>query len=248
MFISPPRTRFDLNFNLLGIPARVHPMFWLASLFLGMGPDTPPAFVILFIGVAFVSILVHEMGHALTARWYGNEPEVILYWMGGLAVYPRARESAWEKFLITAAGPGAGFILAGVVAGLLYATGYGVPFPFLGTIGGGNDLLSVNPNLAEVAIQMLFVNIAWGLVNLLPIYPLDGGQMLLALLSMADVRQAFDKTLITSMVAAGICGMVSLGLVPVLDSLFLPLFFILMAVNSWMLRRAMIHGALDEER
>ena len=61
---EPPRTPYDLNFSLLGIPVRIHPFFWLAGLLLGPRQGGPPA-ILLWIAAVFLAILVHELGHAL---------------------------------------------------------------------------------------------------------------------------------------------------------------------------------------
>ncbi len=58
-------TQFDLKFRLLGVPVRVHPFFWVVSAVMGWRTNNLPA-VLLWVGCVFVSILVHEFGHALT--------------------------------------------------------------------------------------------------------------------------------------------------------------------------------------
>ena len=68
LFTEPNRTPYDLRFNLFGIPVRVHPLFWLVAAILGAGSDPDPIELLLWIGTVFVSILIHEMGHALAAR------------------------------------------------------------------------------------------------------------------------------------------------------------------------------------
>jgi stage IV sporulation protein FB len=62
---EPPPTQADLHFRLFGIPVRVHPFFWVATLFLGMaGKTADPVNTLIWVAVVFVSILVHEFGHA----------------------------------------------------------------------------------------------------------------------------------------------------------------------------------------
>ena len=69
---EPPRTGGDLNFQLFGIPVRVHPLFWLIAVLLGISGDPQPAEILLWVVAVFVSILVHELGHALTMRAFGH--------------------------------------------------------------------------------------------------------------------------------------------------------------------------------
>ena len=95
MILGEPRpTRFDLNFSLMGFPVRVHPAFFILPLLLGAG-FTGLAYqiglnagvILLVLAVVFfVSILVHELGHALAFRYYGYPCRIMLYWMGGLAI------------------------------------------------------------------------------------------------------------------------------------------------------------------
>jgi membrane-associated protease RseP (regulator of RpoE activity) len=123
MLFEPPRTRFDLSFTFAGVPVRVHPLFWLVAVLLGFSARDPVS-VVIWVGVVFVSILVHEFGHALAMRHYGESPRIVLHTLGGLTIAePTPWGRTWanvspgvrQQILISAAGPGAGFLLAGVV-------------------------------------------------------------------------------------------------------------------------------------
>jgi hypothetical protein len=105
---EPARTPYDLNFSLLGIPVRVHPMFWLVALLLGFRGNPKPQELVLWVAVVFVSILVHELGHALAARAHGWEPWITLHGFGGLASYRPTRQTPRSRILITLAGPAPG--------------------------------------------------------------------------------------------------------------------------------------------
>ena len=67
---------------------RIHPFFWIIVLILGLDFDrrTPPEEVIGWILAVLVSILIHELGHAVVQRRYGGHPRIILYGLGGMAV------------------------------------------------------------------------------------------------------------------------------------------------------------------
>ena len=91
MFLSEPgRTSYDLEFSCFGFPVRVHPAFFIMPLLLGRGLITPEVNtgvgLVLVTAIFFVSILVHELGHALAFRYYGLPSRIVLYWMGGLAI------------------------------------------------------------------------------------------------------------------------------------------------------------------
>lgn len=191
MLGEPPHTEYDWKFNLFGIPVRVHPFFWLVTLLMGF-KDASSADIIIWIGVVFLSIMVHEFGHAFAIQYFGWSPRVVLHGFGGLAIHD-SNTSTWSgggrrsqrtpntQILISLAGPAAGFALAALVVLLIHVTGHYLgKYPVLGVnipLGRDTGTLISNPNLVEFIVQMLFVNIYWGILNLMPIYPLDGGQV-----------------------------------------------------------------------
>lgn len=172
MFIEPQRTAFDLRWRMFGIHVRVHPTFWLFSAAFGWGylrAGLP--FLLLWIACSFLSILIHELGHVIMGRLAGQPGNIILYGMGGLAVGQYQYARRWQRIAISLAGPAAGFLFLGLVIGTSYLfqeyllhridpradwRGY-----FLATFG-----------------MLFFMNLAWNLLNLIPVYPLDGGQVL----------------------------------------------------------------------
>jgi stage IV sporulation protein FB len=203
MLGMPATTDFDLNFRLLRIPVRIHPFFWVLSAALGWeGRDG--AQVLVWIACVFVSILVHEFGHGLTARALsGQRPTVVLYAMGGLCFTDGEDRSAGRRIAMILMGPGAGFLLAGVVAALEAA--------LLGSINFGafnwyfHDAPRWTSGLMYVAFgDLLWINLFWGLVNLFPIYPLDGGQIAQTLLKMHNRREGARRGFILSLVTAGL--------------------------------------------
>jgi stage IV sporulation protein FB len=203
---EPPQSPYDLHFSLLGIPVRVHPLFWAVALLFGLSGNQKPLDMLLWVGTVFVSILVHEMGHALAARSYGWPPRITLHSFGGLASYHPTFHNTRSQILITAAGPGAGFLFAGLIIALIALAGHRVIFGWqFGVLPLRFDLFESMP-LNRLIVDLLYVNIFWGLINLLPVYPLDGGQIsreLLALVSPADsVRQSLWLSVITAAAVA----------------------------------------------
>ena len=112
MLGEPPPTPADLHFRLFGFPIRVHPFFWVVILILGMGGlgggQADPVETLIWVAVAFISILVHELGHAVLQRRYGGHPWITLYGMGGLSSCDDCDRSPVSQILISAAGPVAG--------------------------------------------------------------------------------------------------------------------------------------------
>src|ERR1051325_7446267 len=184
------------------------------GLFFGFNAEQP-ILILIAIFVIFVSILVHELGHALMMRRFGRESHIVLYMMGGLAIEgsgssfggfrSRGSRNTHEQVLISAAGPGAGFVLAAIVVAILYALGGSVawypltdwfPLP-IPSANLGNNLGEVreNLNLRHFLNLVLWFNIVWGAVNLLPVFPLDGGQIAQTLMVAKDPWGGLTRSL-----------------------------------------------------
>jgi stage IV sporulation protein FB len=163
-----------IRFSLFGIPVEVQPFFWITLVILGgaNGADTSSEIfrILLFVIAGFISILVHELGHALTARSFGAFSRITLQAFGGYAAYSGVRLNRWQSFLVTAAGPAIQIILGLVV-------------------------LLVFPHTTEFSRDgryflwiLMFISFFWAILNLLPVLPLDGGQMLNAALGPARIK------------------------------------------------------------
>jgi len=189
-------TQYDLRFSLFGIPVRVHPLFWLMAAFVVWNAvEGRLDLVVIGMIVVFVSVLVHELGHAFVMRAYGWPPNILLYHFGGLAMSPMARSlSPLRSILLSLAGPFAGFLLYGIVWSFDFYL-HQIQSPWL---------LQIR---VFVAIYFLkWVNLYWGLLNLLPIYPLDGGQVSRSLFSMWRTSGVADSLKLSILTAAGIAG------------------------------------------
>jgi stage IV sporulation protein FB len=253
MLAEPARTPYDVKFRFLGFPVRIHPFFWLTSLltYRAGGGDLRPAFI--WAGVVFVSILIHETGHALAARVCRERPWIVLHGMGGLCVHEGRFLTISERLLISFCGPGAGFILAAIV----FLFGYiaiGVrPLDVLALydIGPGDvdaafaSLRRLNYVGRFVFIQMIWVNLCWGLVNLLPIWPLDGGQMSEALFERSGANAPMRSTHILSIATSALMAIV--GFVRK-DEFLLIFFLIFAAYNFYVLRATGGYGGYRTER
>ena len=180
-------TPYDLRFSLFGIPVRVHPLFWLISAVMGWREDLN--LTLIWIGCVFFSVLVHELGHAIAARAFGWPPQIVLYAMGGYASFLPTYGYTMGRAVVTLlAGPGAGFVLYGLLAAGLELMIRSGERP--------SDLM------IYVFLQLKFINLWWGLVNLLPVYPLDGGQISRELFSHWQGRRGLTSSLQLSLVAA----------------------------------------------
>jgi Zn-dependent protease len=210
MFGEPQRTQADLNFTLFRIPIRVHPWFWLIGLLLGPHQADPPA-ILTWMAAFFLGVLCHELGHALLMRNFGYFPWITLYGLGGMASYDRPHgpsgqwADSWRQIFISAAGPLAGFLVAGVTVALVRASGHAVTYvigaPF-GLMVRPLDVIG-NMRLTFFVFDLLFVTIVYGILNLLPIYPLDGGHIAREVFLLINPRGGIRQSLWLSVFAAG---------------------------------------------
>ncbi len=207
MIQDPPESVYDVHFRVFGIPTRVTWGFWVAAIVLGWSYcnswdesfaradiDTPGAPILLLIWsfAVFVSILVHELGHALVMRYYGMSTRMVLYHFGGLAIANRfgawngARRSsndARDSLLISAAGPAAQLLLALVVYLIgrslqmqmeldwLLSRYFGIEPPDVPVPSSAASFVLIN--------SLVTPSVMWALLNLLPIIPMDGGNIML---------------------------------------------------------------------
>ena len=158
-----------LRFELFGFPVSIHWPFWLVCFLLGNGFVMKSAAdfyrVLLWTISIFLSILIHELGHAFVGRKYGAVPVIHLHGLGGLTAFPGKRFSRRQHLAVTAAGPAFSFALA--LAALLF--------------------VSIIPPTSQqdfwrLAGLLSVINLFLTILNLLPILPLDGGQILRNLL------------------------------------------------------------------
>ncbi len=199
---EPQSSQYDWRFQLFGFPIRVSWLFWAVSAALGynwaMSLQTTYAdrnisinlgvVLAIWVAVTFVSILVHELGHALAFRYFGIRCDIVLYQMGGLAIPGagmvwgrngrRKQLSHFDQILISAAGPAIQLLLAVLVGIVAILCGVSVSeFRWLADYLQLECSIPLNPMVYASIKFMVTSSIWWALINLLPIYPLDGGQI-----------------------------------------------------------------------
>ncbi len=227
---EPARTQADINFSLFGFRVRVHPFFWLIALVLGMGGrgKADPVETVLWMVVMFVSIVVHELGHAFAIRKYGGDCWITLYGFGGLASSNWVDRTPRQQILVSAAGPAAGFLLAALVLAGVHLAGHNVRF-VPDVVPVRFDLFA-NQHLTLLVWYLLVINILWGFLNLLPIYPLDGGQIAREILVQQNPGRGVIQSLWLSVFTGGCLAI--FGLVYA-DSFFMAIMFGLLAYSSY---------------
>ncbi len=248
---EPPETQYDLRFNFLGFPVRVSWTFWLGAIVIGHGfaqgidlsnqglsPGIGPL-LLLWTLCVLVSILIHELGHALAFRQFGIQSSIVLYHFGGLAIpigslrpgVSANRLSEKQDLWVTAAGPLAQLISAAVVIAVVKILGYSVPFLPLGVsalpgLSEGKQIDSFG--LLVLLIFYLYPSIFWAVLNLMPVWPLDGGRITrsLVLLSGGTTSQALWISIIA---ASGLAWYAfSRGGFPIMG-----IFFLMFAISNY---------------
>jgi Zn-dependent protease len=162
-----PRFSWKLG-RVAGIDLFLHPSFLILPLLvLYQGGD---AFSLVVMAAVFGCVVLHELGHALMARRYGiGTADITLYPIGGVARLNRMPRGAGPELAIALAGPAVNLVIAAMMWAGLEVFG-----PWLG------DAI-----LAALMFNLLWINLILLGFNMLPVFPMDGGRVLRALLSAA---------------------------------------------------------------
>jgi stage IV sporulation protein FB len=203
--------------------------------------DSPGAAVLLLIWMAcvFVSILVHELGHAIAMKRFGQRAQIVLYHFGGLAMNDsftswdgarRQRTSAKEDLIIYAAGPGLQILFSVLIVFIaipMNATP-GFLIRWFGLPGLDYEALH---SIALIALfdSLCWVGIAWAILNLVPLLPLDGGGIMYNIMLLMRVDNAWLKARIVSVFFGGLLGVVFLMTLGSLSGIM----FIMLAAANW---------------
>ncbi|MBO7482259.1 MAG: M50 family metallopeptidase [Kiritimatiellae bacterium] len=202
--------------ELFGIPVFLDwSTIFLALMFLQVGD------LIVALGMAVVllaSIVLHELGHSLTARCFGCETrDITLSVIGGCASLERMPRKSWQEFLVAAAGPAVSFVL-----GVLFF----VLSVFMPEDGRMEFILFCGGHM----------NVALGLFNLLPGFPMDGGRIFRSVMRLMFTREkATYVAMIVGRVVAGLLvlgpllGVTHIGPIPINGS------FLLRLLIAWMI-------------
>lgn len=165
--------------SFAGIRVYVHWTFvlllgWILYSHLGQGHDWAEAWRgVGFIIALFGCVLLHEFGHALTAKRYGiRTRDITLLPIGGIARLERLPENPRHELWVTLAGPAVNVVIAGVLFAIVYLL-----YPV-------NEFSQARFLEGNFLVQLMWVNVLLGAFNLLPAFPMDGGRVLRALLSM----------------------------------------------------------------
>ncbi|GEN09206.1 Zn-dependent protease (includes SpoIVFB) [Myxococcus fulvus] len=151
-------------FHVARTPVHLQPLFFLTALATGWDFAAEPGRLAMWLPVVFVSVLLHELAHAWALRRFGSPASITLHELGGTTRGSDRlthRQSAW----VSLAGPAASLLVGGLA---WWASGLASP--------------GEQPGLGGALLQqLLWANAGWGLFNLLPVRPLDGGDFVASL-------------------------------------------------------------------
>ena len=213
MFLTDPgATPYDLRFSLFGFPIRVNPIFWIVALILA--PSKAPKEAVVWCIAVLISVIVHELGHALVMRSYGGRPRIVLYGFGGLAITERMPTSWFQNVVTSLAGPFFGIFFYVVVEVLIRQ--FGIP---------------ANDTFRWLVACLLLINLYWSLFNLVPIYPLDGGHVARELLT--RFMSASTGIIISLWLSIICCAVVGAYVVMRTESIYNLFLFVLLGYQNY---------------
>lgn len=251
---QPAESPYDIRFGLLGFSTRISWTFWLVAIVLGydlaqyidsaFSDSSPGAFALLliWIGCMAVSILIHELGHAVAFRRYGIESSIVLYYLGGLAIpvssFRGSRSfrsvGSRQELIIAAAGPAFQIGSALIVILIAWFADYRVSlllelipnqFKNVARFLDGQEF----DNATTFALVNFYVwpSVLWGLLNLVPVLPLDGGRIAKAIIEMQG--GASVNAMWLSVITAALLALYGFNS----NQMFLGIFFASLAINNY---------------
>lgn len=177
-----------MYFNIYRVPVRIHPVFWFVAILIGALNSSSPLGIFIWTVVVFVSVMVHELGHALTALFFGQKAKIELFGLGGVTQRKGPPLRKWQEFLIVLAGPLFGFALAFLSLMILVR------------------MKDQNSPLFYALSIGYVVNLFWTILNLFPVLPLDGGQLVRIFFESLFGFRGMKISFLFSMALASVCG------------------------------------------
>jgi hypothetical protein len=164
--LVPAQTRLDLTFRFLGTHVRVSAWFWIMPVLIGgfFATWLGVPYLLLVVGCFFVSVLLHEFGHVLAGRYFGQDGYIVLNSIGGAAVGCADAHERWQRIVVYLAGP----LIQLVCAGLLWGTD-------LVVLQRTKFIEGEYPLASHALLALRFINFGMALLSLLPLPPISDG-------------------------------------------------------------------------
>lgn len=192
------------------IPFKVSPFFFVTAAVIGFLYSMSLFGTVIWMGIIFVSVLVHELGHALVSLMFGQSPRIDLVIFGGMTAQEKEKKiKRWKEFLVVLAGPAFGYALSFLAL-------------FLSTLAEGVPLLR------SVLMITAVINFFWSSINLLPILPLDGGHLVRIIFESVFKEKGWRFAQLTSFAIAALGGVAFLWM----QNIFLAIILFLFAFQN----------------
>jgi Zn-dependent protease len=150
-------------FRVWGFPVTIHPSFLLIAV-IGLSAGSLSD-AVAWVGVVFVVVLIHELGHAFAYRAYGRDATITLWGLGGLTASTGQPLPRSKSIIVSLAGP----LTQGIIVG--------IPSLYLAL-----HYRNASDSAARLTALLAFAGLGWAVLNLVPIVPLDGGRVMQLLL------------------------------------------------------------------
>lgn len=207
--------------SIRGTSIDVEPNFIILIIFfvvMNYNPELGIHYALIWIPILFVSVLIHELAHAAAIGVFGfGSSHIILGGMGGVTINQR-RARPWQDLIISVAGPASSFLLWWLAV----------------AISQNVALAQTDRMLAALLPRLAAANVFWGIFNLIPVPPLDGGHATRDFFRMfLTERNAFIIAIWIAIIVGSAVALVSLL---VLKQIFISLYiawFVYMAVQQW---------------
>ena len=162
------------HFSVAGIPVRIEPVFFVIAALFGLSyVEESPSLVLVWMAVTFVSILVHELGHGLALKAFGSPSAIVLHGLGGVTISNRPLTKA-RSVVVSVAGSLTALVVLWLPAQAL----------------DHSDWWHEQDLWVRGAVTFTaFANLWWSVANLLPIRPLDGGNVVTELFGVRVARR-----------------------------------------------------------
>jgi stage IV sporulation protein FB len=201
-----------IRFTIFGIPVEIQTWFWITMGALGymsfsreVEGESLLLCVSLFMLAGLLSILVHELGHALVGMCFRAKPYIVLQSFGGYAAFPNSQFTRTQSFLVTAAGPALQIIL-GSIALVIWM------------------FCPQDKEMFVLFFKVLAgISFLWAILNLVPVVPLDGGQMMFAIMGPRRQKAAWWVSMVSGTVAG--VSFISMGSFPFMGVMLLFMVF-----------------------
>lgn len=208
------------------IPLAIHPFFWVFAAIIGWLNSGTFIGTLIWVGIIVVSVIFHEFGHALTAVCFKQKARIQLVALGGVTMFDGPKLKFWQQFLITLNGPLFGFCLFLLATVLLHFS-----WPLM---------------LMKIFKATQIANLFWTVVNLLPVLPLDGGQLLRIVLEASFGIKGFKASLLIGSIIAALLSFYFFMLQAFLIGAFFFL-FAFQSFDSWRKSRFATREDRDDE-